>query len=197
MFEDTRTFNLFVYGTLMSGFNGNRNYIPKDTPYEKGFIRGNLYHYIGGYPMIEIPSSPYCGSLDYNRDIEIQNHYEDSDLTKIPFHIGYGNVYGEFYKIPYSRRTMEGMDNYEGFTGSTNTFYSRDLVPIQLKDRIEYGWVYNIKKLPNNVCRILTGDWHDCFNEDGNLLEYLNNLFFMSQAENENRLDPDEVDWLY
>lgn len=160
-------FNLFVYGTLMSGFRANFM-IPKESEKTEGCITGNLYHYcFAGYPIVSTPTSCSIakGSQNYEEDILRQDNLNSSEDLKdeLDFALGYGRVYGEIYRIPYSEETLSYLDRYEGFCGQKQSLYCRSLVKALTKYGVEWVWVYHMEKLPEGCVRILTGNWRDCF----------------------------------
>ena len=165
-----RKINLFVYGTLMQGFRAN-SFIPKEAVMEKGKLVGNLYHFIAGYPIVQIPKEGGLvdGSLDYDRDLDKQDSYNRIPPACLPYNNEYGCVHGELYQIPYSESVMEKLDGYEGFNGNTKTgLYCRTLVPVKTEgNKIIYAWVYNMNVLPDYVIRVYSGDWRDCFRPYG------------------------------
>ena len=160
-----RTFNLFVYGTLMRGFRSN-GFIPEEAVMEKGKVVGNLYHYAAGYPIVQIPKDKESieGTLDYERDLEIQDSKNHIEPVCLPYFNEYGCVQGELYEIPYSKEVVGRLDAYEGFHGDPDTgLYCRTLVPVKTDTRIIYAWIYNMNELPSRVVRVYSGDWRDCF----------------------------------
>ena len=177
-----RTFNLFVYGTLMRGFRSN-GFIPENSLMSKAEIVGNLYHYVVGYPIVQIPkdSDIIEGTLDYDRDLELQDKKVRVSPVCLPYYNEYGRVHGEFYQIPYSKDIVSRLDCYEGFCGDTNSsLYSRTLVAVKLDSGDTYAWVYNMNELPEQVIRVYSGNWRDCFRPYGGGLrkEIQNKLFY-------------------
>lgn len=161
--NDPKFFNLFVYGTLMSGFRAHE--ILSGLRLTTAKISGNLYHYIAGYPMVDIVK--HCdsveGSFDYDLDCTVQEAHNHVKIDRLPFNIKYGHVIGEFYRIPYDEQILSSLDCYEGFDPDGG-YYKRTLVPVQIGMGITWAWVYNIPKdrLPSNTVRIYTGNWRDC-----------------------------------
>lgn len=160
-----KTFNLFVYGTLMRGFRSNMYYIPKDSEMLEGKITGNLYHYRAGFPMVEIFNNQksITGSYDYLQDIEKQEDLNRVEPECLPFNLDYGKVYGELYKIPYDEDVLSALDSYEGFSPDNSSHYTRTLVPVQTSKGLIWAWVYNVLEMPSACVRIYSGDWRDCF----------------------------------
>lgn len=162
--------NLFVYGTLMSGFRSNQ-FIPKNATMEKGMITGNLFHYIVGYPIVQIPEKKdqVIGCKNCMKDIEQQDKHNWSEPINLEFDINFGRVYGELYKIPFETKEelteiLNKLDGYEGFDPSApSNLYLRSLVPVKTADHITWAWVYNMKELPVSTVLIRTGNWMDCF----------------------------------
>lgn len=176
-----RTFNLFVYGTLMKGFRSN-GFIPDESFMIKAQTVGNLYHYAAGYPIVQIPkdSNSVEGTLDYDKDLNIQDDKNRVEPICLPYFNDYGMVHGELYHIPYSKETVSRLDSYEGFHGDTNTgLYCRTLVPVKTDEGYHYAWIYNMNKLPSCVVRVYSGNWRDCFRPYGGGIrrEIHNHLF--------------------
>ena len=147
------TFNLFVYGTLMSGFRANS--MLGDVLPMKASISGRLYHYTC-YPIVVLDKDPSYieGSLDYYKDVEIQEHYPVPDQYE-PKH----PIIGELYHLPLDKEVISRLDFYEGFTGSESTYYKRTLVPVKTLGAVERAWVYNMAALPYGVIPVYDGDW--------------------------------------
>ena len=170
------TFNLFVYGTLMQGYRAN-SFIPKDSKMLKGKIAGNLFHYIAGYPIVEILKHPQsiCGTEDYLEDVAKQNNLNKTRLDSLPFDLNYGRVYGELYEIVFSDKeeledSLNALDSYEGFNPHSDySLYNRTLVPVETEEGIIWSWVYNMESIPNYTVHILSGNWRDCFNTYGSI----------------------------
>lgn len=162
------TFNLFVYGTLMSSFRASR-FIPSNSKMSKGKISGNLYHYAAGFPIVQILKHPQSvnGTSDYLKDIATQDDLNRVEPECLPFDLNYGRVHGELYEIPYNEdgeEVIDRLDSYEGFTPeSRNNLYNRTLVPVQTQDKIVWAWVYNMVTIPTASVQVLSGDWKDCF----------------------------------
>ncbi len=166
-----QTFNLFVYGTLMRGFQSHR-LIPENSKMTKGKIAGNLYHYCAGYPVAKILRHPDSveGSYNYQKDIEIQNDRNRVEPACLPLNLKFGKVFGELYEIPYTgdNNIFKMLDNYEGFDPNSNDrLYNRTLVPVQTENRIIWAWVYNMEEAPSSSVHILSGNWLDCFYSNG------------------------------
>ena len=164
--RENQSLNLFVYGTLMRGFRANA-FLPEDSLVTEGRIVGNLYHYNNaGYPIIQLPKDRNSieGTLDYDKDIAVQNEKNDTLPEYLPYHSKFGSVFGELYKIPYSNEVLGYLDTYEGFHGKPNSgLYDRTLVEVETKDFYCWAWVYNMNTLPVGVTRIYSGNWKDCF----------------------------------
>lgn len=165
--------NLFVYGTLMSGFRANKM-IPKDAIMYTGKISGNLYHYIAGYPVAVIVKDrlSYQGTLHYENDIRKQISLNKNHLPKsLPKHTEYGSVCGELYSFPYDEDILSRLDSYEGFSPDSKiSLYKRTLVPVELENgSLLWGWVYNMDYPPYHTALVPSGSWRDCFYSDGSL----------------------------
>lgn len=161
-----KTFNLFVYGTLMKGFHSHSHFIPQNCDMEKGKITGNLYHYPAGFPMVEVfveESEEISGTFDYGIDMLVLDNFRSVLIKELPFNLNYGKVYGELYKIPFNEEVISMIDSYEGFDPDNLSYYTRTLVPVQTEKEFVWAWVYNVKEIPKPCIRILSGDWRDCF----------------------------------
>ena len=203
--KENQKIYLFVNGTLLRGFRANRQ-IPQESIVYDAKIVGNLYHYVAGYPIAHVPkdSSIVEGSLDYEKDMNIQNNKNRVTPNCLPYYNDFGCIYGELYEIPYSEEMMESLDHYEGFSDDKYSLYKRSLVPVKFnKDQKEqhiWAWVYNMEELPKKVVRVYSGDWRDCFRPYGaglrlELYEALrntedyNSLNFLRNTEDYNSLD--------
>ena len=162
-----RTLNVFVYGTLMSGFRAN-SFIPEGSKMLKGRIAGNLYHYAAGFPIVEIlkHSQSVRGTRNYSHDIDVQDSLNRNEPECLPFDLNYGRVHGELYMIPCEdeETVLDTLDSYEGFTPESDyNLYNRTLVPVETEEGIIWAWIYNMETIPNATVQILSGNWRDCF----------------------------------
>ena len=91
----------------------------------------------------------------------------ENKKDSLPFDLGFGRVYGELYRIPIldnTEKSLRTIDRIEGFNpDSNNKLYNRTLVPVQTPNGVVMAWVYSIDQLPEEVVRILNGDWKSCF----------------------------------
>lgn len=149
------TINLFVYGTLMSGFRANY-LIPEESSMEKASIEGELYHYMAGFPIVKLSSEGLKeGTLNYDLDLVNQSKAKPKDVSN-------PSILGELYKIPFSKEILSMLDRYEGFDGSEESLYRRTLVStITVSGKLEVAWVYNMRTIPKEVLRITTGNWRE------------------------------------
>ena len=165
-----KTFNVFVYGTLMRGFRAN-SFIPSSANMVRGRIAGNLYHYIAGYPVVKIlrhAQSVDGTGIAYD-DIKMQEELNRVEPECLPFDLSYGRVHGELYQIPCKDNwgsVLMRLDSYEGFNpeaGDGSSLYNRTLVPVETDGGFVWAWVYNMDSIPSATVRIYSGDWRDCF----------------------------------
>ena len=166
---------LFVYGTLMSGFRANK-LIPKKAEKYNGYISGNLYYCMAGYPVADIVKSDlsYYGTKKYAADFSKQLSLSKNYVPKsLPRHCEYGIVYGELYKLPCKDASgvLSCIDLYESFSDDPDScLYRRVLVPVQLEDgSYVWGWVYTMDYPPKNSIKIPSGSWRGCVALDGEM----------------------------
>ena len=182
----SRTLNLFVYGTLMRGFRSN-GFIPENAVMVKGETVGNLYHYAAGYPIVQVPKGDKTveGTLDYAKDLDIQDDWNRTEPDSLPYYNEYGRVHGEVYNIPYTEEVMQRLDGYEGFRGDDTGLYCRTLVPVKTDTGYLYAWIYNMDILPSYVARVYSGNWRDCFRPNGGGIrkEVLQQFFACDEEE--------------
>lgn len=173
-----KSFNLFVYGTLMSGREAH-SFIPDNAKMSLGKISGNLYHYSAGYPIADIVKHKYSvlGSSDYNNDVALQDKLNQIKDGVLPKKEGYGSVYGELYEIPFIddedlSEIVWAFDQYEGYSPfSKYNLYTRVNIPVETESGVVWAWVYNMDNLPGGLVYIPSGNWRDCFSRDGVMMD--------------------------
>lgn len=168
-----KTINLFVYGTLLSQFRGH--YFLDGDPICKAEISGNLYHYIAGYPIVELPKYPnlISGSGNPAQDyLEQMKKIECGEFIRLEENGDYNFVSGELNELPYSDNVFEILDRYEGFTPNQRGLYNRSLVSVRKADgSYTWAWVYHMTIIPPHSTEVMSGNWLDCFDKHMNLLE--------------------------
>lgn len=163
------TINIFVYGTLMSGF-GNSRLIPEDSVIRKGQVIGKLYHLSAGFPALELPKyrKPMIGSLSVARDIKVQHHFSKPDperfdsLADLCIGKGYVRVTGELITLLNPSQSLPPIDGLEGFHPDSEwAMYQRTLVPVRTDDGCELAWVYNMPNFSREGTPVVDGDWRE------------------------------------
>ena len=108
------TFNLFVYDTMMHCIPKHVWYLPRDLKPVRGKIEGNLY--ISGWtPTITFPDKAGLGSADYEKDISLQEGCNRMRLSNLHFHLEYGRVYGELFKIENYNEILKNLPKERAF----------------------------------------------------------------------------------
>ncbi|GEM_PF-6935531 len=108
------TFNLFVYDTMMHCIPKHVWYLPRDLKPVRGKIEGNLY--ISGWtPTITFPDKAGLGSADYEKDISLQESCNRMRLSNLHFHLEYGRVYGELFKIENYNEVLKNLPKERAF----------------------------------------------------------------------------------
>jgi gamma-glutamylcyclotransferase (GGCT)/AIG2-like uncharacterized protein YtfP len=133
-------FNLFVYGTLKSGFRNHAHYIPQGTKIAEASVIGNLYDSGHGFPILVIPPQNIIqiGSGDI---------LGDGTLAAFPAGVlepceGYGLVWGELMLLTEPEKIIPNMDKLEGFRPGQSSFYQRVLTKVTAGAEIVLAWVY-------------------------------------------------------
>lgn len=125
---------LFVYGTLLKGFDSYMSkFLDKNADFiGEGYINGKLFE-VSWYP----------GAV----------------LSKNPAE----KVYGHIFKIHELKKTFKILDDYEGVGDSSAEYsneYKRELIETFLKDgQVLLTWVYTYNNATDHLRLIASGDF--------------------------------------
>ncbi len=106
-------FNLFVYDDMMRCILKHVWYLPRELKPVRGKTEGNLY--ICRIPNLAFPGKAELGTSDYEKDIEKQESYNRMRLSALHFHLEYGRVYGELFRIENYKVVLSGLPRERAF----------------------------------------------------------------------------------
>ena len=123
---------LFVYGTLMQGFN---------NPFAEKLHASSVFKSNGSFPGLLYQIDWYPGAV-YEKDSESM-------------------VYGEVYKLQNAPDLIKELDEYEEvFEDENVSLYVRRIVPVKMEDQSFLDcWVYLYNQTVADLRRIETGNF--------------------------------------
>lgn len=138
-------FRLFVYGTLKRGSWNHEAYCSKAVSIEDAAVRGRLYEFASGIPVLKVPerdviahgSANIVDDLAIQRDLEVSlsEHSECDGET-------WQQIEGELISLPNPAVSLPPIDRLEGFNPNGVSLYRRVLVPVISGDGVAAGWCY-------------------------------------------------------
>ena len=125
---------LFVYGTLMQGF---------DNPFAEKLRKMSVFRGKGSFPGLLYAVSWYPGAL----------YFEDSNSP----------VYGEVYQMSNVPELIRDLDEYEDvFENESASLYVRRVVPVRLHNgEIIDCWAYLYNQSVGGLREIRSGNFRD------------------------------------
>lgn len=155
--------NVFVYGTLKSGYQNHARFCRGVARVEKAHVIDRLYDMGVGYPALELPSERVLasGSSDHLHDLAVQAEFRTKHerWRKLsPLVGGWGHVYGEVLTFRYPAQQFAGLDQLEGFRPGSRSLYQRVLALAAWNGQTEPVWMYVMDDLKGKR-RILEGVW--------------------------------------
>lgn len=138
-------FRLFVYGTLKRGYWNHEAFCSKAVSIEDATVRGRLYEFASGIPVLEVPerdviahgSANVLGDLAIQRGLEVSlsEHLECDGET-------WQQIEGELVILPNPGISLPPIDRLEGFNPDGASLYHRVLVPVISGGGVTAAWCY-------------------------------------------------------
>ncbi len=135
------TYDLFVYGTLKSGY-GNHNLCRGVMEVVVASTWGRLFS-MGSIPVMEVPEVNYLsvGTNDYERDARQQGSCKSAMNIKPDG--DWDLIAGEVIRFDLPNESLQDIDRLEGFFPGRFSFYTRVLIPVNIKEKHSYVWAYS------------------------------------------------------